>query len=161
VSDPRKEIEQQSTFISYLVVSQVSPLLLLLFFAIYSCIIAFFSMQKNQVRRRFHDFVWLHNVLYTHFPACFVPPLPDKHRLGNTNFFFFFFSSLSNIHLLIVLLKEYVKGDRFSTEFIEKRRISLERFIQRIARHPILGHADFFIMFLESSGFVSHLFFCI
>ncbi|CAO3651883.1 unnamed protein product [Mucor hiemalis] len=106
VDQPRKETEQQSTFISYLVMSD-----------------------KKQVRRRFQDFVWLHNVLYTHFPACFVPPLPDKHRL------------------------EYVKGDRFSTEFIEKRRISLERFIQRIARHPILGRADFFIMFLESSEF--------
>ncbi|KAL9554219.1 hypothetical protein MBANPS3_002926 [Mucor bainieri] len=106
VSDPRKETEQQSTFISYLVQSN-----------------------KKQVRRRFQDFVWLHNVLYTHFPACFVPPLPDKHRL------------------------EYVKGDRFSTDFIEKRRISLERFVQRIARHPILGRAEFFVMFLESSEF--------
>ncbi|KAI8372290.1 hypothetical protein EDC96DRAFT_64911 [Choanephora cucurbitarum] len=106
VTDPRKETEQTSTFITYLVQSN-----------------------RKQVRRRFQDFVWLHNVLYNHFPACFVPPLPDKHRL------------------------EYVKGDRFSTEFIEKRRISLERFIQRIARHPVLGRADFFIMFLESSEF--------
>ncbi|KAI8076431.1 uncharacterized protein B0P05DRAFT_545850 [Gilbertella persicaria] len=106
VTDPRKETEQSSTFISYLVQSN-----------------------RKQVRRRFQDFVWLHNVLYHHFPACFVPPLPDKHRL------------------------EYVKGDRFSSEFIEKRRISLERFTQRIARHPILGRADFFIMFLESSEF--------
>ncbi|KAI8334454.1 hypothetical protein BD560DRAFT_456874 [Blakeslea trispora] len=104
--EPRKETEQASTFITYLVQSN-----------------------RKQVRRRFQDFVWLHNVLYNHFPACFVPPLPDKHRL------------------------EYVKGDRFSTEFIEKRRISLERFIQRIARHPVLGRADFFIMFLESSEF--------
>ncbi|KAG2237157.1 hypothetical protein INT48_004659 [Thamnidium elegans] len=106
VKEPRKETEQQSTFISYLVESQ-----------------------NKKVRRRFQDFVWLHNVLYIHFPACFVPPLPDKHRL------------------------EYVKGDRFSADFTEKRRISLERFIQRIARHPILGKAEFFIMFLESSEF--------
>lgn len=33
------------------------------------------------------------------FPACVVPPLPDKHRM------------------------EYVVGDRFSPEFIERRRI--------------------------------------
>ncbi|KAG0183144.1 intercellular trafficking and secretion [Apophysomyces sp. BC1034] len=81
------------------------------------------------VRRRFQDFVWLYNVLYTHYPACFVPPLPDKHRM------------------------EYVKGDRFGTDFIEKRRLSLGRFLQRIARHPILGRAEFFLMFLESSEF--------
>ncbi|KAI9251215.1 hypothetical protein BY458DRAFT_590026 [Sporodiniella umbellata] len=105
VIEPRKETEQQSTFISYLVTS------------------------NKKVRRRFQDFVWLHNVLYTHFPACFVPPLPDKHRL------------------------EYVKGDRFSQDFIEKRRVSLERFIQRIARHPILGKAELFVLFLESSEF--------
>ncbi|KAG1502550.1 hypothetical protein G6F46_000799 [Rhizopus delemar] len=106
VTEPRKEVEQQSTFVSYLVISK-----------------------NTSVRRRFQDFVWLHNVLYTHYPACFVPPLPDKHRL------------------------EYVKGDRFSNDFIEKRRISLERFIERITRHPILRKAEFFIMFLESSEF--------
>ncbi|KAI7902798.1 uncharacterized protein BX663DRAFT_70320 [Cokeromyces recurvatus] len=107
ILEPKKEIEeQQNTFISYLVVSN-----------------------KAQVRRRFQDFVWLHNVLYTQFPACFVPPLPDKHRL------------------------EYVKGDRFGSEFIEKRRLSLEIFIQRIARHPILSHSEVFTMFLESSEF--------
>ncbi|CAO3689397.1 unnamed protein product [Rhizopus stolonifer] len=105
VTEPRKEIEQQSTFISYLVIS------------------------NKKVRRRFQDFVWLHNVLYTHYPACFVPPLPDKHRL------------------------EYVKGDRFSQDFIEKRRISLERFMQRITRHPILGKAELFTLFLESTEF--------
>lgn len=53
---------------------------------------------------------------------------------------------------------EYVKGDRFSNDFIEKRRISLERFIERITRHPILRKAEFFIMFLESSEFVILLF---
>ncbi|KAG2197950.1 hypothetical protein INT47_002977 [Mucor saturninus] len=106
VTAPRKETEGQGSFISYLVESH-----------------------NKKSRRRFQDFVWLHNVLYTHFPACFVPPLPDKHRL------------------------EYVKGDRFSSDFIEKRRISLERFVQRIARHPILGKADFFIMFLQSPDF--------
>lgn len=31
---------------------------------------------------------------------------------------------------------------------------SLQRFLQRIARHPILGRSEFFTMFLESPGFV-------
>lgn len=102
VSDPRKE----NDYISYRIVSP-----------------------KSSVRRRFQDFVWLYNVLYTHYPACFVPPLPDKHRM------------------------EYVKGDRFSSEFIERRRVSLQRYLQRIARHPILQRSEFFIMFLESPKF--------
>ncbi|KAI7874555.1 hypothetical protein K492DRAFT_39829 [Lichtheimia hyalospora FSU 10163] len=102
VSDPRKE----NDYISYRIISP-----------------------KSSVRRRFQDFVWLYNVLYTHFPACFVPPLPDKHRM------------------------EYVKGDRFSSDFIERRRVSLQRYLQRIARHPILQKSEFFIMFLESPKF--------
>ncbi|KAI9302450.1 hypothetical protein BJ944DRAFT_269917 [Cunninghamella echinulata] len=106
VTDPRKENDGQSTFVTYGIQS------------------------KNQTsRRRFQDFVWLYNVLYVHFPACIVPPLPDKHRL------------------------EYVKGDRFSTDFVEKRRASLERFLQRIERHPILSRSQYFIMFLESPEF--------
>ncbi|KAI8381253.1 uncharacterized protein BYT42DRAFT_565865 [Radiomyces spectabilis] len=107
ITEPRKENDgQQGTYISY-------------------------NVQSNKaiVRRRFQDFVWLHNVLFVHYPACFVPPLPDKHRM------------------------EYVKGDRFSKEFIERRRVSLERFLMRIARHPILGKSEFFVMFLESPGF--------
>ncbi|KAF7723211.1 intercellular trafficking and secretion [Apophysomyces ossiformis] len=109
VIQPQKENDSQNgTFVSYLIQSDVT---------------------KTSVRRRFQDFVWLYNVLYTHYPACFVPPLPDKHRM------------------------EYVKGDRFGADFIEKRRVSLERFLQRIARHPILGRAEFFLMFLESSEF--------
>ncbi|KAI7861608.1 hypothetical protein BDF14DRAFT_1886991 [Spinellus fusiger] len=107
VTDPRKENDyQQGTFVSYGIVSG-----------------------KQLVRRRFQDFVWLRNVLYAHYPACFVPPLPDKHRMG------------------------YVKGDRFGAGFIEKRRMSLQRFLQRIAWHPILGKAQFFTMFLESNEF--------
>ncbi|KAI7859844.1 hypothetical protein BDC45DRAFT_162866 [Circinella umbellata] len=86
-------------------------------------------MKNTSFRRRFQDFVWLYNVLYNNYPACFVPPLPDKHRM------------------------EYVKGDRFSTDFVERRRISLQRFLQRIARHPILRRAEFFVMFLESPEF--------
>ncbi|KAI8992330.1 hypothetical protein BDB01DRAFT_841649 [Pilobolus umbonatus] len=86
------------------------------------------SHTKGSVRRRFQDFVWLHNVFYTTYPACFIPPLPNKHRLV----------SLS---------------DRFNAEFIEKRRISLERFMQRIARHPILGQSEIFMMFLASTEF--------
>lgn len=48
-------------------------------------------------RRRFQDFVFLRDHLAKDFPACVVPPLPDKHRL------------------------EYLTGDRFSDEFLERR----------------------------------------
>lgn len=50
------------------------------------------------MRRRFQDFNFLREHLVKNFPACVVPPIPDKHRL------------------------EYIKGDRFAPEFVEKRR---------------------------------------
>lgn len=43
-----------------------------------------FSKPQVKVRRRFQDFVFLHNNLVKDFPACIVPPLPDKHRLGQS-----------------------------------------------------------------------------
>lgn len=43
---------------------------------------SFSSRQPRPVRRRYQDFVWLHNALTLEFPASIVPPLPEKHRLG-------------------------------------------------------------------------------
>ncbi|KAJ3371569.1 intercellular trafficking and secretion [Allomyces arbusculus] len=68
----------------------------------------------HAVRRRFTDFVWLHGLLVNEYPTAIVCPLPDKHRM------------------------EYITGDRFSAEFVEKRRLSLQRFLHRIVRHPVL-----------------------
>ncbi|KAG0044020.1 intercellular trafficking and secretion [Gryganskiella cystojenkinii] len=85
------------------------------------------------VRRRFQDFTWLHNVLSRDYPACVLPPLPDKHRM------------------------RYVRGDRFSPEFVEKRRASLERFLQKIAVHPVLQRAECLRVFLDSRDWNSDL----
>ncbi|KAF9426189.1 intercellular trafficking and secretion [Podila epigama] len=85
------------------------------------------------VRRRFQDFTWLHNVLSRDFPAAVLPPLPDKHRM------------------------RYVRGDRFSPEFVEKRRASLERFLKKIAVHPALQRAESLRVFLDSRDWNSDL----
>ncbi|GAW07098.1 lipid binding protein [Lentinula edodes] len=58
-----------------------------------------FSTSNPSARRRFQDFVFLREHLVKDFPACVVPPLPGKHRL------------------------EYLTGDRFSPEFMERRRL--------------------------------------
>ncbi|KAG0239721.1 intercellular trafficking and secretion [Actinomortierella wolfii] len=44
----------------------------------------------------------------------------------------------------------YVRGDRFGPEFIEKRRASLERFLRKIAAHPILQKTECVRVFLDS-----------
>ncbi|PHH54544.1 Sorting nexin-4 [Ceratocystis fimbriata CBS 114723] len=86
------------------------------------------SFQKpiSSVRRRFTDFVYLYKALVKEFVACAVPPIPDKQRM------------------------EYVRGDRFGSEFTNRRAKSLERFLTRISMHPYLRRAKILHTFLES-----------
>ncbi|KAI9293612.1 putative sorting nexin-4 [Neoconidiobolus thromboides FSU 785] len=91
-----------------------------------------FTAPEVSVRRRFMDFVWLYNGLIQDYPACVIPPLPEKHRL------------------------EYVTGDRFGEDFIEKRRVALERFLNRLANHPTLQRTSYLKKFLDSPDWSSN-----
>ena len=71
--------------------------------------------------------MFLYNQLSKDYAACAVPPLPDKHKM------------------------EYVRGDRFGTDFTQRRANSLGRFLTRIAMHPILRRTALLIQFLESN----------
>ncbi|KAN0124811.1 hypothetical protein V8E52_001363 [Russula decolorans] len=114
VKDPIKELaETKDAYVSYLVTAKTN--------------LSIFSSPNPSSRRRFQDFVFLRNNLSKDFPACVVPPLPDKHRM------------------------EYVTGDRFSPEFMERRRQDLHRFLQRIARHPTLQRSTLVRAFFEST----------
>ncbi|KAI8821365.1 uncharacterized protein EV422DRAFT_527934 [Fimicolochytrium jonesii] len=84
-----------------------------------------FARSNLSTRRRFQDFAWLHGTLSEEYPACIIPPLPGKHRM------------------------EYITGDRFSTEFIEKRRYSLQTYINRVTRHPTLQNSAAIKKFLQ------------
>ncbi|OJA19820.1 intercellular trafficking and secretion [Rhizopogon vesiculosus] len=108
-----------------------------------------FSTPNPSSRRRFQDFVFLRDHLVKDFPACVVPALPDKHRL------------------------EYFTGDRFSPEFMERRRLeyafrrlqpclrlildSLHRFLERISRHPTLQRSTLVRAFFESTEWHVHM----
>ncbi|CAG8826761.1 16259_t:CDS:2, partial [Dentiscutata erythropus] len=72
------------------------------------------------VERRFSQFEWLYNRLVVKFGALVLPPLPEKQYTG-----------------------------RFNEEFIEKRRSALERFINRLARHPVIRYSDILTHFLS------------
>ncbi|KAH6657859.1 hypothetical protein BKA67DRAFT_201007 [Truncatella angustata] len=113
VTEPRKESDgTKDAFVSYLVTTHST----------------FPSFQKPQfsARRRFTDFVFLYKSLFKDYPACAVPPLPDKQRM------------------------EYVRGDRFGPDFTHRRAFSLQRFLSRLAAHPILRRAPILHTFLES-----------
>ena len=89
-----------------------------------------FNQTNLAVKRRFQDFVSLQKQLTEMHPTCVIQPLPDKHRM------------------------EYLTGDRFSPEFIEKRRSSLQTYLERIARHPALQRSPAVKRFLEAEQMV-------
>ncbi|KAG6817754.1 hypothetical protein H0H87_004545 [Tephrocybe sp. NHM501043] len=120
VKDPVKELaETKDAYVSYLVQAKSN--------------LPIFSTPNPSARRRFQDFVFLRDNLVRDFPACVVPPLPDKHRL------------------------EYITGDRFSPEFMERRRLDLHRFLQRVSRHPTLQRSTLVRAFFESTEWHVHM----
>lgn len=90
-----------------------------------------FNSPQNSVKRRYNDFVWLKRRLQEEYPACILPPLPEKQRLG-----------IKNAYL------DYL--DRFNPEFIAKRQVALNRFVEHLAIHPIIQKSDVLRAFLET-----------
>ena len=76
--DPRKEStstdagvaggSRSETFVSYGIRTETS--------------LPHFARSYMTTRKRFQDFVFLRDKLSKDFPACIVPPLPEKHRMG-------------------------------------------------------------------------------
>ncbi|KAI8391637.1 uncharacterized protein BYT42DRAFT_202357 [Radiomyces spectabilis] len=114
VDDPQKHPD--GSFMTYLVTTHTT-------------VETFSSPHPRPVRRRYQDFVWLQSALSLEFPACVVPPLPERHRL------------------------KYVKGNRFEAQFIERRRLGLQWFLDRIAQHPYFQRSQCTRVFLESADF--------
>lgn len=82
------------------------------------------------VQRRFSHFVILHTALTRRLPGIALPPLPEKQYAG-----------------------------RFNDDFIEARRGDLERYINRVIRHPIARYAEVLTFFLGcDNNMVGHTF---
>ncbi|XP_061745053.1 sorting nexin-2 isoform X2 [Nerophis ophidion] len=93
-----------------------------------------FRLGEFSVRRRFSDFLGLHGKLaskYLHV-GCIVPPAPEKSIVGMTKV-------------------KVGKEDQSSNDFVEKRRLALERYLMRTAQHPVLIKDPDLLQFLESS----------
>lgn len=78
------------------------------------------------VLRRYSDFAWLYERLHKERPGAVVPPIPEK------------------------------KVARFSSSFIEDRRVNLERFLRRVAVHPELYDAPSLDTFLRADDLTFH-----
>ncbi|KAI8097036.1 Vps5 C terminal like-domain-containing protein [Halteromyces radiatus] len=83
-----------------------------------------FRSSEFVVARRYRDFLWLYNQLTNGNPGVIVPPVPEKHALG-----------------------------RFQDEFVESRRIALERCLRKTVSHPMLYGDPDLKVFLESESF--------
>ncbi|XP_015673927.1 sorting nexin-1 [Protobothrops mucrosquamatus] len=80
-----------------------------------------FRNQQFSVKRRFSDFLGLYEKLLEKHAqlGIIVPPPPEKSLIGMTKL-------------------KVGKEDSSSTEFLEKRRAALERYIQRTVSHPTM-----------------------
>lgn len=72
------------------------------------------------VLRRFSHFVVLHTALTRRLPGIALPPLPEKQYAG-----------------------------RFSDDFVEARRGDLERYLNKVVRHPVARYAEILTFFLS------------
>uniref|UniRef100_A0A8C0IFH7 Sorting nexin-2 n=1 Tax=Bubo bubo TaxID=30461 RepID=A0A8C0IFH7_BUBBB len=100
----------------------------------FSTSLSMFHKNEFSVKRRFSDFLGLHSKLATKYMhiGYIVPPAPEKSIVGMTKV-------------------KVGKEDSSSTEFVEKRRAALERYLQRTVKHPTLLQDPDLRQFLESS----------
>lgn len=88
-----------------------------------------FKKGEFTVRRRFREFVALAERLDKSHRGYFIPPRPDKN---------------------------VVEGKLHNTEFIEVRRVALQKYLQKLAKHPVLSKSKELQLFLEWEGDISN-----
>ncbi|ODV78022.1 Vps5-domain-containing protein [Suhomyces tanzawaensis NRRL Y-17324] len=79
------------------------------------------------VARRYKDFRWIYHQLQNNHPGRIIPPPPTK--------------------------QTYI--GRFNENFIENRRLSLEKMLSKISNVPVLSNDPDFVMFLISEDFAN------
>ncbi|KAF6152666.1 hypothetical protein GIB67_008103 [Kingdonia uniflora] len=85
-----------------------------------------FGGAEFSVRRRFKDVVTLSDRLSESYRGFFIPPRPDKNVVESQ-----------------VMQKQ---------EFVEQRRVALEKYLCRLAVHPVLKRSDELKVFLQVQG---------
>ncbi|KAH0539525.1 sorting nexin-2 isoform X2 [Cotesia glomerata] len=124
VTSPQKIGEGMSAYVVYRVETKTN--------------MPIFRKRSFSVIRRFSDFLGLHDKLVEKYlrSGRIIPPAPEKSVIGMT--------------------KIKMSGDKSqeqnssSTEFIERRRAALERYLNRTATHPVLSVDPDFREFLEA-----------
>ncbi|KAI3993558.1 hypothetical protein MKX01_002571 [Papaver californicum] len=85
-----------------------------------------FGVPEVSVRRRFKDIVTLSDRLSESYRGFFIPPRPDKNVVESQ-----------------VMQKQ---------EFVEQRRLALEKYLCRLASHPVIKKSEELRVFLQCQG---------
>jgi len=120
VTSPHKVGEGMSSYMAYTVTTSTN--------------LTYFKKKNPAVNRRFSDFLGLRDKLAEKYlqNGRIIPPAPDKSVIGMTK---------------VKMSKE--DEDAAQSEFVEKRRAALERYLNRTAGHPNLRVDPDFREFLE------------
>jgi len=120
VTSPHKVGEGMSSFMAYTVKTKTN--------------LSYFKKNNPEVNRRFSDFLGLRDKLCEKYlqNGRIIPPCPDKSVIGMTK---------------VKMSKEDEASNQ--SEFVEKRRAALERYLNRTASHPNLRVDPDFREFLE------------
>ncbi|XP_055599613.1 sorting nexin-2 [Uranotaenia lowii] len=128
VSDPQKVGDGIGSYLAYKVATRTNILK--------------FKKRQFTTLRRFSDFLGLHDILVSKYLRLgrIVPPAPEKNIIGSTKV------KMGGAQGQA----ENGANGGVNLEWIENRRASLERFLNRVAQHPYLCQDSDFINFLES-----------
>merc|ERR1711892_1308214 len=120
VTSPHKVGDGMSSYMAYKVITNTN--------------LTYFKKSKPEVNRRFSDFLGLRGKLAEKYlqNGRIIPPAPDKSVIGMTK---------------VKMAKE--DEDTSHSDFVEKRRAALERYLNRTASHPNLRVDPDFREFLE------------
>merc|ERR1719266_979968 len=120
VTSPHKVGDGMSSYMAYKVSTKTN--------------LSYFKKNNPEVNRRFSDFLGLREKLCEKYlqNGRIIPPCPDKSVLGMTK---------------VKMSKEDEASNQ--SEFVEKRRAALERYLNRTASHPNLRVDPDFREFLE------------
>ncbi|XP_053614430.1 uncharacterized protein Snx1 isoform X1 [Plodia interpunctella] len=131
ITDPQKIGEGMSSYVAYRVITKTN--------------MPIFSKNELLVLRRFSDFLGLHEKLTEKYlrSGRVIPPAPEKSIVGTTK-----------LKMTSTPSTESANGSSSSasvqSQFVERRRAGLERFLNRVAQHPVLCIDPDFREFLES-----------
>lgn len=131
ITEPQKIGEGMSSYVAYRVLTKTN--------------MPIFSKHEFAVLRRFSDFLGLHEKLTEKYlrSGRIIPPAPEKSIVGTTK-----------LKMTSTPSTESANGSSAAgsvqSQFVERRRAALERFLNRVAQHPVLCIDPDFREFLES-----------